>query len=253
MYKEYIRNILNDIEENKIIYIASDMKKIIFAGYRKGMSPKETLNDFVDFLINEIKDTQTIVVPAFNWDYCKGAMFNPLKTKSKVGVLGNIFLNREDFIRTKHPLYSFFVYGKEKDALIKLINQSAWGENSPFAYMYNNNAVQLNIDSPLENNFTFAHYVEEKINIKERYHKFFEAEYFNKNSIEIRKYSMFIRDLAYKNNLYNLKNQEELKNNIKVFEFEENYFELIKIHQVCEFIENDILFNDSSNSLKYIK
>ena len=44
--------------------------------------------------------------------FCEGKDFDYKKTQSKCGLLSNIALKRDDFLRTKNPIYSFAVTGK---------------------------------------------------------------------------------------------------------------------------------------------
>ena len=56
-------------------------------------------NLIIDLLINKIGPNGTLMLPAFNWDFCKGKDFDYYKTQSRTGSLSNIALKREDFQR----------------------------------------------------------------------------------------------------------------------------------------------------------
>ena len=76
---------------------------------------------FPDEIINQIQSVigknGTLLINSFNWDFCKGIDFDPKNTPSKTGALSNIALKRKDFMRTKNPIYSFLVSGKDQKNL----------------------------------------------------------------------------------------------------------------------------------------
>lgn len=240
------------IEAGKIIYLANDMSTMIFEGHQKGYTPKEVLHYAIDRFKEEMKSDQTLVIPMFSWDFCKGLGYNAKTTKSKVGVLGNILLERADFMRTAHPIYSFFVYGKEAKALAELQNVDAWDEYSPFHYLYEKKAVQVNLDSPLERNFTFVHYVEKKMNSEYRYTKTFSGEYVDWQGRESqRQYTMFVRDLPYRNHLAQLKVQPTLRNHIRIIPKDFFSLEILEVQPICDFIEQDFRETKGKTALEY--
>ena len=107
------RVFLNGIEYDQV-YLPScfDIKKILIH-YKK---QKEKLNPnlILDSVLSKIGDDGTLLLPTFNWDFCNGKEFNYFKTPSKSGSLTKVALSRNDFIRTKNPIYSFAVSGKSQ-------------------------------------------------------------------------------------------------------------------------------------------
>ncbi|EOI6144534.1 AAC(3) family N-acetyltransferase [Campylobacter coli] len=106
-----------------------------------------------------------LAIHTFNWNFCRGIAYDILKSKSQTGALGNIALKRSDFRRTKHPIYSFAVVGKFQNELVTLQNKGAFDSNSPFNFMYKNNAKMIIVNLPLQDSFTFVHYVEECLKV----------------------------------------------------------------------------------------
>jgi len=157
---------------------------------------KLDLNIFIDSLINKIGKNGTLLFPTFNWGFCSGETFDYNKTVSNTGALTNTALKRDDFTRTKHPIYSFAVWGKDKEKLYNMNNKSSFGEDSPFAYLHRNKAKMLTIGLCYQNSFTFVHYVEEMEKVGYRFMKDFTSKYIDKFGNEsIRTYSMNVRDL----------------------------------------------------------
>ena len=172
--------------------------------YKQGKQTAITVEMLVEEdkhgIIEIVGPTGTIILPTYNWGFCHGEVFDYRKTLGKTGGLGNIALKRKDFKRTKHPIYSFAVWGKDQEYLCKLQNKSSFEEESPFGYLRRNHAINILIDVPFDHSFTFTHYVEQmmehELEIYYRYHKDFTSLYIDQDgNEEMRTYSMFVRYL----------------------------------------------------------
>ena len=157
-------------------------------------------NLFFDSILEIIGEEGTLLIPTYNWDFCHGIPFEYKKTRSQTGVLGDQALKNPKFRRTKHPLYSFAVAGKDQEMLCAMTNVSSFGSDSPFSYLDHVHAKQIMMD--VEHNqlwgFTYVHYVEEKVQdkITYRFQKTFKAPYIDENGIKKTKcYSMLVRNL----------------------------------------------------------
>lgn len=181
-----------DISKGDVVYIASDILKLSLFYKKKNFFFDP--NIFINTLIEIVGEEGTILFPTFNWDFCRGKVFDYKKTPSNCGSLSNIALQRSDFKRTKHPIYSFAVYGKHKNYLCTLENKSSWGEDSPFKFLYKN-SKNLFIGIDYKNGFTMDHYFEQLTKVKYRYHKDFKSIYIDENNVESKKvFSMYVRD-----------------------------------------------------------
>ncbi len=191
-----MRNIIGQlpIKKGDNLFITSDVKQLLYSCIEH--QDDTDLNVLIDSMIEAIGSEGTIVIPTFNWDFCKGKAFDYYKTPCKTGSLGKFALKREDFKRTKHPIYSFAVWGKGKDELCAMNNKSSFGVDSPFTYVTKHHFKNLLIDKDCQHSFVFVHYVEEQVGISYRYLKDFTADYTDENG-ETRKatYSMNVRDL----------------------------------------------------------
>jgi aminoglycoside 3-N-acetyltransferase len=191
-YKEIISRI--DINYGDIVVVGSDLLRFmcVCRDNKEQFNP----NIFIDSIIAKIGDKGTLLFPTFNWDFCKGKTFDYRKTLSQVGAINNIALKRNDFKRTRHPIYSFVVWGKDQNYLCHLDNISAWGSDSPFRYLYENRAFHLSIGIHYPKTFWFVHYVEEEVEVNYRFHKKFVARYIDENRVlRNATYSMYVRDL----------------------------------------------------------
>lgn len=192
-YKE----ILNcfDINKGDVVFVGSDMTHLAMEAARHG--ERMDLNAFIDSFINQIGPQGTLLFPTFHWGFCSGETFDYANTPSLTGALTVAALKRNDFVRTKHPIYSFAVWGKDQDFLYNLENKSSFGEDSPFAYLHRNHAKMLIIGLDYQHSFTFVHYVEEQERVNYRYMKNFTGKYIDKQGLaNMRTYSMYVRDLT---------------------------------------------------------
>lgn len=208
----------------------------------------------IDILKDIVTESGTLVFPTYNWGFCQGKIFDIKKTKCKTGALGQVALGLSEFKRTKHPIYSFAVWGIDATKLLSINNKEAFGKHSPFAYFHENNFRNLIIDVSYKNSFTFIHYVEACKKVKYRYEKDFKAEYIDINNVSsMQTYSMYVRDLNLDVEIPN-EVEEFLDNNIlyKKVMFDDIFIKTIDFKEAYSVIENDILNNNGRNIVRYI-
>ncbi|MDR0964077.1 MAG: AAC(3) family N-acetyltransferase [Clostridium sp.] len=182
------------IQKGDIIYLISDILELV--KNCKVHGEKFECEAFLRTICDTIGSEGTLLIPVFNWDFCKGKTFDYRTTRGKTGALGNAALKMTEFRRTKHPLYSFMVWGKDAEFLTKLDNISGFGFDSPFQYLHRHDGKALSIGIKHYVGNTFIHYVEQMQNVAYRYEKTFSAKYIDENGAEdIKSYSMFVRDL----------------------------------------------------------
>ena len=248
-YKDTAKQL--DIKNGDIIFLSSDMSKIAY---------NEMINNsifdgsvFLDILISKIGTTGTLILPVYNWDFCKGKTFDYKKTAGKTGYLGNIALKRDDFKRTKHPIYSFAVYGKDKDLLYSLNNTNSFGKNTVFEYLIKNNAKNVAFDTEFNNHYTICHHVEQELGVWYRYNKYWTADYIDEfNNVERKTVSMTVRHLELSlggnaNELYQEMLDKKAAYETKIGDYVVSYIDIAKSIPI---IEDDILNN---NALKQVQ
>lgn len=187
---------LLDIKEGDSVLVSSSLSRLFHLEKDvRGLKPD--IHRFIDSIMNKITEKGTLLFPTYNWGFCKGETFDISKTPAETGVLANEALKHPGFKRTKHPIYSFAVWGKGQRELCALENVSSFGADSPFAYLHKHHGKNLVIDVSLTHCFTFVHYVEQLTKFPHyRYHKFFKADYIDESGNKSqREYSMLVRDL----------------------------------------------------------
>lgn len=183
------------IKKGDTVFISSDVKIMLWdARENEG---KMDLGLFIQALKDAVGDSGTVIFPTYNWDFCSGKAFDYKKTSCKTGALGMLALKQHDFRRTKHPIYSFAVWGKFQSHLCSLDNKESFGVDSPFAFFKEHDVKNYVIDVSLEHSFTYVHFVEQQSGlVNYRYEKEFHGDYIDENGQkEARIYSMFVRDL----------------------------------------------------------
>ena len=223
---------------------------------QKKLDKNYSPNAFIDEIIGILGTNGTLALQTFSWDFCQGLTYDIKNTKSKTGALGNAALKRADFIRTKHPIYSFAVWGKVANELKKLENSSSFGENSPFEYFHKYGAKMIIANLELDHSFTFVHYAEQKCKIDYRYEKNFTGFYIDENGVKSERiYSMFVRDLKrdVRTDLSGLHKLFLKENAMKINICGNDEIKIIKLKKAYEIIENDIKNNYAKNLHKILK
>ncbi len=249
-YKE-IPSILG-IERKDVVLLTSDITDLFLQCQEHGES--FDANILINRFQEAIGKDGTLLIPTYNWGFCQGKTFDYKKTPSKTGAISNAALRRKDFKRTKHPIYSFAVWGKDTDYLYSLNNIESFGPDSPFAYLETVNAKNVFIGASLRNSFTYIHYIEQKLGASYRYSKTFKSHYVDETGEDsVREYAMYVRDLErnvvcapdpFVDDLY-------IHQVVKSGNINHVPFEVIKFSDVTPFIENDILNHRSKNLCKF--
>lgn len=250
-----LQEIINEIDINRgdVVLISSDLKHIIFQAYEQ--EGKADIDGLIDSIQRKIGTEGTLLFPTFNWDFCKGVTFDYQKTACKTGALSKAALKRTDFKRTKHPLYSFAVWGKDQELLCEMENESSFGADSPFAYLHKKGAKNLIIDVSYQHCFTFVHYVEEQTKgVDYRYLKKFMAGYKDETGIEsMRTYSMFVRDLDLDvfNTIEPMDSVFLEFGAVKKYSINDIPYKLVDLGKAFPLIQKDILENKSRRLCTY--
>lgn len=243
------------VQSGDILYVASDMMWFFFKCMKAGVVQyvEYATNLVLDVLKEHVGPKGTLLIPTYNWDFCQGLDFDYKNSNGQVGYLGTRALHCSDFQRTRHPIYSFAVYGKHSEYLVNLRNIDSWGGDSPFAFLQHQyekaKFLSLGIRNEFEG-FTFLHYVEEMHGVPWRYLKNFTAGYIDGNGHrEERTYSMYVRDLEL--GLRTGSKEEFFVRNgvMRVFDHDGLKIKLMKFSDAYDVIWNDIEQNEAKGIL----
>jgi aminoglycoside 3-N-acetyltransferase len=148
-------------------------------------------------LIRSVEPSGTLIVPTFNFGFCRGEAYDHRKTPSEMGLLSELARRDRRSRRTHHPVYGFALFGNEADSLSKAThNFSAFGDDSIFAELRRRNGKILLIDLQIHECFTFFHHVEEMVGCEYRFHKTFTGPVIDQSgAASVQSCQVFVRNL----------------------------------------------------------
>lgn len=245
MYSKLLE--LFQINKGDCIYISSDLIKLALMMKKEGtqFEPSVLLELFQDAVGME----GTLMLPTFCFDFCNEKKYDYRKSKGTSGVLGNIALERCGYNRTKHPMHSFAVWGKDADLLCSMNNMHSFGNDSPFAYCKEKNVKQIMLGTDYRRSMSFIHYVETVCNVPYRFLKKFSGVYVVKEGEEIRTYEYAARRLDIGateqfNRIGAILEQSHIAWKVN---FNDYICHQVRLGDSFEFIYNDIMKNQCRN------
>jgi len=148
----------------------------------------------LDDAINKvIGPSGNLLVPTFNWDFCKGVPYNDLLTPSRQGVFANYVRKQARSKRSGHPIFSFSGYGPDIGNLFEGISNSSFGPNSVFDRIHKLN-VNLIFFNTTFYNCTFVHHIEHMMQVPYRYSKNFTGQVTINEKTYTDTYEFYVRD-----------------------------------------------------------
>ena len=191
--KSKLKKILFDlgIKKNDLLLVNSNILNLLIRN-RKSINAEI----IIDTLVETITNNGTIMFPAYNWNFCKGENFDLKNTKSYTGALSNLSLSRKDFQRSINAIYSFSIFGKNKDYISNLRHESCFSLDSPFGYLINNKGKNLFIDLDYKLGLTIVHVAEQLIGVNYRYFKSFSGFFVDLENVKKKvSFQMYVRDI----------------------------------------------------------
>ncbi len=237
-----------NLQKGDSIWLSSELIKLALILKKKQI--KFDGNELISAFQNSVGEEGTILIPTFSFDFSNKKYYDILHTKGTTGALGNLALHRDDFKRTKHPMHSFMVWGKDKRLLTSMDNKNSFGLDSPFGYCIGNHVKQVILGTDYVHAVTFIHYAEATCNVPYRFAKSFTGEYVTENGeIEIRTYDYVARKLEIQpeeafNRMGNILETEGISKKIDIYGLESYLVDLAKSYPI---ICKDIIENKCRN------
>ena len=172
-YKELIECL--EIKQGDRIWLSSEIIKLVLL-CRK-LKVEFDASKLLDCFQSAVGEEGTLLLPTFSFVFSNAGKYDYTHSKGTTGILGNIALKRNDFVRTKHPMHSFAVWGKDQEKLCMMENKHSFGMDSPFAYCKDNNVKQVMLGTDYVHAMTFIHYVETACAVPYRFAKSFTGIY----------------------------------------------------------------------------
>ena len=164
-------------------------------GLLRDCPPRDLAARLTDTILDHIGPRGTLVVPAFNFGFCKGDPFDRQRTPSEgMGALSECVRTHPESRRTSHPMQSFAAIGPLADDLAAQDTPSSFDEDGPFAVLLSAGAKLVLLGAPMQA-ASAVHYAEERTGVPYRYWKDFTGPYIDAGQTETRTYRMYVRDL----------------------------------------------------------
>lgn len=198
MLKTFNKNFNNFIKKKLLkyeyIYLTSDLRGFIKKYDIK--NPDKLCESIIKNLLNHNK---TILIPTYSFT-TKG-IFWTNKTPTNLGYFSKWAIKQKKYFRTVHPIFSFCVIG-DKVNTFKDVGKSAYGKKSVWQKLLMNKSSLLHIGRPFSLGNTIIHFVEQKVDAKYRFIKYFNTKVFNKNKYLGNNFSAFVLKPKYKKKLF---------------------------------------------------
>ena len=129
--KEF-KKLRNYIPKNSTIYLEIDLIRL------KDFFLNKNKNKVLEFILKEFKKIigkkGNLIVPGFTYSWGKDSkkkIFDIKKTLPKTGIFPIFLISKTNVQRTKDPMFSFLILGKDRNKL-KKIGRNSFGYNSLF-------------------------------------------------------------------------------------------------------------------------
>lgn len=237
-----------NIKNGENIWFSSEIIRLALIFRQNG----EILNvdDLIDEIIERLGKDGTLMIPVFSYEFSNEGTYDYLHTRGTAGAVGNKVLARKDFKRTKHPIHSFAVWGKDKDMLCEMDNKHSFGLDSPFEYCRKNEVRQIMLGTDYAHALTMVHFCESVCNVPYRFTKIFTGEYTDEfGETKVRSYDYAARDRSIKTiNKFNEMGRilEEAGASVKSMFYGCPCYS-VQLNRAYDLICNDILCNKCQN------
>ena len=152
------------------------------------------INTLITGFTDLIGDEGTLVLPTFTYSATKEKVFDPIKTKSEVGVITDFFRIKDKVLRSNNPIFSVSATGKLSNEFKNSSITDCFGEGTCFDLILKNNFWILTLGCSFDR-ITFIHYVEQYNNVSYRYFKNFKSKIYNGSKLSSSQIRYFVRDL----------------------------------------------------------
>jgi aminoglycoside 3-N-acetyltransferase len=170
------------------LYIHSSLN---FGLPNRALKTKGLLAEIYDVLT--ALNVPTLCMPTYTFSYCNKTVYNPLESKSRMGVLNEYFRNQEGVVRSLDPLMSVAVKGKDKDLAFGISNHSI-SEGSTFDLIHHRDNVKFLFLGPkIGDCFTYMHYLEWLYSVDYRYIRAFKGKTVIGGMEISNEYDLFVR------------------------------------------------------------
>jgi aminoglycoside 3-N-acetyltransferase len=163
----------------------------------QGRTREDKLATIVEALRGAVPDG-TLILPAFSYSFTRGETYDPAESTTDIGPLPEYFRRLDGVRRTLDPMFSASVLGPVPPSweatLFEEPNADALGDTSIFGFLRAIGAKLL-LYGVSFNACSFAHSVEQRMEVPYRYWKDFSGTVRNRGAERSLTVSYFVRDL----------------------------------------------------------
>jgi aminoglycoside 3-N-acetyltransferase len=181
------------LSPSSVVMIHGDAGPAAQIKFKQGQNK---LHEFIKIIVSFFSKG-IVLVPTYTYSSINSKSFDPDTSKSELGQFSEFFRTYPGVVRTAHPIFSFAIYGKNKDQFLNTKLSDCFGDGTIFDKFYKLNGKILCIGCSIDRS-TFAHYVEQKIGVSYRYFKNFNFNLIVNGLKTKLKTSYFVRKLSYK-------------------------------------------------------
>jgi aminoglycoside N3'-acetyltransferase len=178
---------------NSPILIHTDVSKVARSTLRR-IDSKEGLLPGLHKFLKESFSEQELWFPAFNYDFAKTLVFDPINDPIQVGALNESLRNNGEYVRSFIPIFSVLRPTTEEGIRVRP-KVNPFDPQGEFAELRNRNGAITFFGASLES-LTFIHYIEKLADIPYRYEKLFKGNLLLDNQITQISLVYFVRPLS---------------------------------------------------------
>ncbi len=163
----------NLVTEFRAIGVAPGDTLLVHSSYKSFGGVEGGPQAVIDALLEVLTPEGTLIMPNFNFDFCKGKPWDVRETPSKMGYMTELVRKDPRAKRVFHPIYSFAVIGKHAEFLTAEQYESSYGKNSVFGKLRELDGKIMVVGLSYNDSMTFFHHIEEMEGVDYRYMKAF--------------------------------------------------------------------------------
>lgn len=131
----------------------------------------ELLNNLLEIIYD--LNVPTLCMPTYTFSFCNGRDYDRLTSKSRMGAINEHFRMQPDVLRSKDPLMSVALRGRDM-SIIEDVGIESCGKDSSFDILHRKSRVKFLFLGPkIGDCFTYMHYLEWLYGVDYRYNRSF--------------------------------------------------------------------------------
>lgn len=155
------------INKGDVIFVHSDIG--VF-GKLANFNIESFLGSIIACFKETVGNNGTLVFPTFSYSFCKNEIYDPVQTKSTVGILTEFFRKQLGVIRTKHPIFSVAIAGAHRE--LAEVGKDSFNDDSIFGKVRQLKGKIVFFGADFHS-CTYLHHIEQLHGVSYRYFKTF--------------------------------------------------------------------------------